>query len=185
MREVTQEVRADGGDLACDENAGDGAGDWSARVDGECPAAGAQEGGTAGKTAEKCENEANLSDDVCIAQHQEIIEVPANSGGVSGVDGCQTNPIFLETKPISIPIPIPEGGAEAGASGGSTQSVGRALTDYERRDAWKEVRRRQWIRERAEKEARERERLARLNSGVRNAAAESGGAAGSQDVRGP
>ncbi len=177
--EVTQEVRAEGGDLGCDERVGDGAGDWSARVDGERPASGAQEGGTAGKTAEKCENEANLCDDVCIVQHQEIVEVPANSGGVSEVDGCQTKPIFLETKPISAV------GPEAGGSGGSTAPKARPLTESEQWDAWREIRRREWIRSRAEKQARERERLARLNSEVRNAAAESGGAAGSQDVRGP
>ena len=177
--EVTHEVRAEGGDLGCDEAVGDGAGDWSARVDRECPATATQEGGTAGKTVEKCENEANLRGDVCIVQHQEIVEVPANSGGVSEVDGCQTKPIFWETKPISA------GGAEAGGSGGSTAPKGRPLTEREQWEAWREIRRREWIRSRAEKEARERERLAMLNSGVRNAAAESGGAAGSQDVRGP
>ena len=135
-----------------------------------------------GRSREKAPNEANFCDDVCIAQHQEIIEVPANSGGVSGVDDCQTNPIFLETKPI------PAGGAEAGGAGGSTQPVGRALTEHERRDAWKEIRRREWLRARAEKEARERERLARLNSGVARLGetpAASGGAMPPQDVRGP
>ncbi len=177
--EVTQEERAEGGDLGCDERAGGGAGDWSARVDGERPVTATQEGGTAGKTAEKCENEANLRGDVCIVQPQEAVEVPANSGGVSEVDGCQTKPIFLETKPISAV------GPEGGGSGGSTAPKARPLTEREQWDAWREIRRREWIRSRAEKEVRERERLARLNSGVRNAAAESGGAAGSQDVRGP
>ena len=127
-------------------------------------------------------NEANFSDDVCIAQHQDIIEVPANSGGVSGLDGCQTKPNFLETKPI------PEGGAEAGASGGSTQPVRRALTDFEQRDAWKEIRRREWIRRRAEKAEQERERLARLRAGVANSestSSTSGEAIPPHDVRGP
>ena len=175
--EVTHEVRAEGGDLGCDEGVGDGAEDWSTRVDGERPDTGAQEDGAAGKTAEKCENEANLCDDVCIVQPQEVVEVPANSGGVSEVDGCQTKPIFLETKPISAV------GPEAGGSGGSTAPKARPLTESEQWDAWREIRRREWIRSRAEKEVRER--LAMLNSGVRNAAAESGGAAGAQDVRGP
>ncbi len=171
--------RAEGGDLGCDEGVGDGAGDWSTPVDRECPATATQEGGSAGKTAEKCENEANLCDAVHIVQPQDVVDVPANSGGVSEVDGCQTKPIFLETKPISA------GGAEAGGSGGSTAPKGRPLTEREQWEAWREIRRREWIRSRAEKEARERGRLARLNSGVWNAAAESGGAAGSQDVRGP
>ena len=181
--EVTQDERAEDGDLGCDEQGGRRAGDWSARVDGEHPASGAQEGGTAGKTAEKCENEANLCGDVCIAQPQEIVEVPANSGGVSGVDGCQTNPIFLETKPI------PAGGAEAGGEWRFDHSrTRRPLTEREQRDAWKEIRRREWIRSRAEKEARERERLARLNAGVTNAGATSstlGDAVPPNDVRGP
>ncbi len=138
-------------------------------------------GGDESQIGEKAPNEANFCDDACIAQHEDIIEVPTNSGGVSGLDDCQTKPI-LQTKPI------PVGGAEAGGSGGSTtQPVARALTDYERRDAWKEIRRREWIRQRAEKEARER--LARLNAGGMNAGAGAGGAAGEgmapQDVRGP
>ncbi len=180
--EVTQEVRAEGGDLGCDERACDGALDWSTRVDGERPATGAQQGGTAGKTAEKCENEANLCDDVCVVQHQEIVEVPANSGGVSEVDGCQTKPIFLETKPI------PAVGPEAGGAGGSTKAEARHLTERERWDAWKEIRRREWIRSRAEKEAREREQRARLDAGVPDAGATSstsGEAMPPHDVRGP
>ena len=50
-----------------------------------------------------------------------------------------------------------------------------------------EVARREWIRSRAEKEARER--IARLNGGVASggvsAAEAAGGVMGSQDVRGP
>ena len=65
----------------------------------------------------------------------------------------------------------------------------RPRTERERRDAWMEIARREWIRSRAEKEARERERIARLNAGVANggasAAEAAGGVMGSQDVRGP
>ena len=57
-------------------------------------------------------NEPNSCDDVCTTQHQYVIEVATNSGGVSGVDGCQANPISLVTKPI------PAGGAEGDGAGG-------------------------------------------------------------------
>ena len=170
--EVTQEVQAEGGDLGCDEGV----------VDGECPAIGAQEGGNAGKTAEKCENEANLGDEVCIVQPQGVVEVPANSGGVSEGDGCQTKPIFLETKPISA---VRE---EAGGSGGSTAPQARPLTEREQWDAWTEIRRREWIRSRAEKEAREREQRARLGAAVTDAGETSstlGDAVPPNNVRGP
>ena len=169
------------------EGVGDEAGNWSTRVGGERSPTAAG-GGTFPTLGEECPttkapNEANLRDDVCTVQHQDVIDVPANSDGVSGLDACQTNPILLDTKPISV------GGAEAGGSGGSTQQVGRALTEHERRDAWKEIRRREWHRARAEKDARERERLARLNSGVASGGVSAGEAAGeasgSQDVRGP
>ncbi len=132
--------------------------------------------------AEKALNEANFCDDVCIAQHEETIEVPANSGGSSGLDNSETKPIFLETKPI------PGGGPEAGGAGDSTKPEARPLTEGERRDAWKEIRRREWIRSRAEKEAREREQRARLDAGVPDAGATSstsGEAMPPHDVRGP
>jgi hypothetical protein len=127
-------------------------------------------------------NEANFCDDVCIAQHHEIIEVPTNSGGGSGLDACQTKPILLETKPI------PAGGAEAGGVGGLTAPEARPLTERERRDAWMEVARREWIRQRAEKEARAREQRAALDARGINAGASSatsGDATPSHDVRGP
>ena len=155
--EVAREELAEAAGWGCDEGV-DGSGDEV-------------------RNAEKTPNEANLRDDVFTAQHQDSIEVPTNSGGSSGLDNLETKPIFLETKPI------PVGGSEAGGAGGSTQPVGRALTDFEQRAAWKEARRREWFRSRAE--ARERERLARLNAGVASAGADPGGAAGSQDVRGP
>ena len=119
------------------------------------------------------------------AQHniKYVIEVATNLVGVPGIDGCQANPISLETKPI------PAGGVEGGGVGGSTKPEARPLTERERRDAWMEVARREWIRSRAEKEARERERIARLNGGVASGGVSAGGAsgevAGSQDVRGP
>ena len=134
--------------------------------------------GGGGDDCSSAPNEPNFSDDVCIAQRQDIIDVPANSGGVSGLDGCQAKPI-LQTEPI------PAGGAEAGASGGSTQPVGRPLTDSEKRDAWKEIMRREWIRRRAEKE---RERLARLRAGVaipETTSSRAGEAVPPHDVRGP
>jgi hypothetical protein len=127
-------------------------------------------------------NEANLCDAVHIAQHQEIIEVPTNSGGVSGLDGCQANPISLETKPN------PAGGSEAGRAGGSAKPEARPPTERERRDAWIELRRREWIRERAEKETRAREHRARLDAGVTDAGTTSsrpGEGGPPHDVRGP
>ena len=51
--------------------------------------------GGGGDDCSNAPNEANFGDDVCIAQRQDIIEVPANSGGVSGLDGCQTKPEFF------------------------------------------------------------------------------------------
>ena len=122
--EVAREERAEAADRGCDEGVA-GSGD-EVRI------------------AEKALNEANFGDDVCIAQHQDSIEVPTNSGGSSGLDNLETKPIFLETKPISA------GGSEAGGAGASTQPVGRALTDSEQRAAWKEARRREWFRSRAE-----------------------------------
>ena len=184
VSEVTQHGMAEDGEPGCDEQVGDHAGEGSALVVRECPPTAACGGIYPTRGEGNAPNEPNFGADVCIAQHQEIIEVPTNSGGVSGLDGCQTNPI-LQTKPI--PIPIPEGGAEAGGVGGSTPSVGRALTDNDRRDAWKEARRREWHRARAEKE--ERERLVKLNSGVAGGGVSAGDTAGeamgSQDVRGP
>ncbi len=184
VSEVTQHGMAEDGDRGGDEQVGDYVGEGSTLVIREHPPTAACGGSFPARGEGNAPNEANFCDDVCIAQHQEITEVPTNSGGVSGLDDCQTKPI-LQTKPI----PIPEGGAEAGASGGSTQSVGRALTERERRDAWKEIRRREWIRARAEKEAQERERLAKLKSGVASGGVSAddtaGEAMGSQDVRGP
>jgi hypothetical protein len=45
-----------------------------------------------GQTSEKAPTEPNFCDDVCIAQHQETIDVPANSGGFPGLDNLQTKP---------------------------------------------------------------------------------------------
>ncbi len=67
-------------------------------------------------------NEANSCGDTCMAQLQEIIEVTTSSGGVSGVDSCQTNPIFLETKPIAA------GGSEARGAGGLSEPAARHPT---------------------------------------------------------
>ncbi len=127
-------------------------------------------------------NEPNSCDDVHIAQHQEIIDVPTNSGGVSGLDGCQANPISVETEPK------PAGGSEVGGAGGSIKPEARPLTERERRDAWIEIRRREWIRARAEKEVRAREQRARLGAGVTDAgttSSRSGEAVPPHDVRGP
>ena len=180
---MAQEERVDAGDRGRDEGVG-GEGDGpSTLVDSERPHTGG--GGTCPTRVEECAapNEPNSCDDVCTTQHQYVIEVATNSGGVSGVDGCQANPISLVTKPI------PAGGAEGGGVGGSTKPEARPRTERERRDAWMEIARREWIRSRAEKEARERERLARLNGGVASGGESAGGAsgevAGSQDVRGP
>ena len=161
MGEVRREGLAEDGDRGCVE--------------------GVAGSGDEGQSGANAPNEANSSADVCIVQHQEIIEVTTNLGGVSGLEGCQAKPIFSETKPI------PAGGAEAGGTGGLTKAEARPVTDGERRDAWREMRRREWFRSWAE--ARERERLGRLNGGVANgggSAAEAAGEVnGSQDVRGP
>ncbi len=102
--EVTHEGMGQHGDGACDEGVGDsGRGALTLDVR-ECAAGGGD--------CANAPNEANFGDDVCIAQRRDIIEVPTNSGGVSGLDGCQANPISLETKPIAA------GGTEAGGIGG-------------------------------------------------------------------
>ncbi len=179
--EVTHEGLAEDGDRGCDEQVGDHAGEGSTLVVRECPPTAACGGTYPTRGEGNAPNEANFCADVCIVQHQDVIEVPTNSGGVSGLDGCQTKPI-LQTKPISAV------GVEAGGSGGSTAPKARPLTESEQRDAWKEIRRREWHRARAEKEARERERLARLNGGVANAGSTSptsGEAVPPHDVRGP
>ena len=133
-------------------------------------------GGDEGQIGENVPNEANFCDDVCIAQHQEIIEVPTIPDGVSGLEGCQAKPIFSEAKPI------PAGGAEAGGTGGLTKAEARPVTDGERRDARREMRRREWFR------SREQERIARVNSGGANTGTTSSGAGEAvppHDVRGP
>ena len=141
---------------------------------------GGDAGGDEGQTCQIAPNEANFCDDVCIAQPQDIIEVPTGFGGDSGLEGCQAKPIFLETKPI------PAGDVAASGTGGSTKAEARPLTDGERWDARREMRRQEWFRSRAE--ARERERIAGLNAGVANAGTTSSGAGEAvppHDVRGP
>ncbi len=118
VSEVAEEGLAEDGDRKCDEQVGDHAGEGSTLVVREYPPTAAC-GGTYPTWEEgNAPNEPNLCGDVCIVQPQDIIEVPTNSGGVSGLEGCQTNPIFLETKPISAV------GVEAGGSGGSTAAEG-------------------------------------------------------------
>jgi hypothetical protein len=46
----------------------------------------------ASQTSEKAPNEANFRDDVCIAQHEDAIDVPTNSAGFLGLDNLQTKP---------------------------------------------------------------------------------------------
>ena len=61
----------------------------------------------------------------------------------------------------------------------------RPLTEREQRDAWKEIRRREWLRARAEKEARERERVGEVEfAGCAKRRGESGEAAGERWVAG-
>jgi hypothetical protein len=175
--EITQEGLAQHADAGCDDGVGDGALGALTLDFREC-----QPSAAGGGDCVNAPNEANCGDDVCIAQPQEIIEVPTHSGGVSGLDGCQANPISLETKPN------PAGGSEAGGAGGSTKPEARPLTERERRDAWVERRRREWIRDRAEKEARAREQRARLGAGVTDAgttSSRSGEGGPPHDVRGP
>jgi hypothetical protein len=177
--EVTQEERADAGALGCDEGVGGDGG--LTLVDRGHPLT-AAEGDSCPTTGEECvklPNEPNFGADVCIAQNEDIIENPANSGGSSGLDKLQTEPI-LETKPIAA------GGPDVGGPEGSTKPEARLLKERERRGAWMEIARQEWIRSRAEKEARMRERAARVAAGVANGGVDSGGAAmPSQDVRGP
>ena len=173
--EATPEERADGVDRGPEEPVVAGGG-LTLVVREHTPT------GAGGSDCANAPNEANCCDDMHIAQHQDSIEVPANSGDVSGPDGCQANPIFVGTEPGSA------SGAEAGGSGGSTTSEARALTERERRDAWIEIRRREWIRQRAEKEARAREERAAWDARAMNAGGNSAGAGEavpSQDVRGP
>ena len=137
--EVTQGGLAEDGDRGCDE--------------------GVAESGDEGQIGAKAPNEANFCADVCIVQHQDVIEVPTNSDGVSGLEGCQAKPILLETKPI------PAGDVSASGTGGLTKAEARPVTDGERWEARREMRRREWFRSWAE--ARERERIARVNRGER------------------
>jgi hypothetical protein len=51
-----------------------------------------------GETSEKAPNEPNCRDDVCIAEHQDAIEVPANSHDSSGLDNIKTNPNVLRNE---------------------------------------------------------------------------------------
>jgi hypothetical protein len=96
----------------------------------------------ASQTSEKAPNEANFCDDVCIAQNEDAIDVPTNSAGFSGLDNLQTKPIFLETKPVSA------GGPESSTIGESAEPITPCLNERERRAAWIEMRRQEWIRSR-------------------------------------
>ena len=124
--EVTREGLADDGRRAGGEQGGDHDGEGSTLAIREDSPTSTGDGTAATRGEGNAPNEPNLCDDEFIVQHQEIIEVATDSGGVSGVEGCQTNPIFSQTKPI------PAGGGEAGGVGGSaTQPAERALTEYE------------------------------------------------------
>jgi hypothetical protein len=90
----------------------------------------------------------------------------------------------LETKPI------PVGGPEPGGSGGSTNTKTPCLSERERRAAWTEIKRREWIRSRDAKAAAVRERMARsdvggMNGGAGSAPSTSGDTIAPHDVRGP
>ncbi len=136
----------------------------------------------ASQTSEKAPNEANFRDDVCIAQHEDAIDVPTNSAALSGLDKLQTNPI-LETKPI------PAGGPEPSTIGESAEPRTPCLNERERRAAWIEMRRQEWIRSRAAKEARERKHASAVDAGTTHSGVGPGDAAGEavlpQDARGP
>jgi hypothetical protein len=104
-------------------------------------------------------NEANFRDDVCIAQHEEAIEVSAISGGSSGLDNLKTKPISSQAKPVAVGDPEP-GGTGDSKTGGTPSS-----DEQERRRAsWERVRQ-EWMRSRGVKQA--------------------GEAVGSHDARGP
>ena len=114
-------------------------------------------------------NEPNFCDDVCIAQHEDVIEVPANSGGFSGLDNFKTNPIFLQTKPV------PADGTEAGGSGGvddrtdqpdRTDSIADAQPE---REALKARRWQRFVRMQAARWDGARERTVRWTQGRRAA----------------
>ena len=94
------EAESAGADPGRDEGVG-GEGDGSSTpVDCERPPPPGVD--TSATRREDCAapNEPNSCDDVCTTQHHDAIEVATNSGGVSGVEGCQANPISLVTKPI-------------------------------------------------------------------------------------
>jgi hypothetical protein len=137
----------------------------------------------ASQTSDKAPNEANFCDDVCIAQHNDAIDVPTNSGKSSGLDNLQTKPIFLETKPV------PAGGPERSTIGESAEPVTPCLNERERRAAWIEMMRQEWIRSRAAKETRPQKHASALDAGTTSAGVRPRDAAGeavvSQDGRGP
>jgi hypothetical protein len=138
----------------------------------------AEDGGE-GQTSGKAPNEPNFRDDVCIAQREEAIEVPTNSGGLSGLDNLQTKP-KLQTDPI------PAGGAEPGAIGGLKSPPAPVSNAQREREASMQRMWQKFMQLRAAQEAGVRERKAVLNAGVTG-----GGVAGagepmaSQDARGP
>ncbi len=134
----------------------------------------------------KSPNEANFRDDVCIAQHEVAIGVPANSGGSSGLDNLQTKPIFLETKPVS-----------ADGSGALDDRTDRSdgtdrtdsVADAQReREALEARRWQRFVQMQAARWGGARGQPAMFDSGAANggeASAAAGGAVVSPDARGP
>ena len=94
----------------------------------------------------------------------------------------QTKPNFFGNEmPISSRV-----GRKGVEAGGLTAPRRQPLTEREQWEAWREMRRREWIRQRAENQARAQR--ARLGAGVPNAGATSstsGEAVPPHDVRGP
>jgi hypothetical protein len=190
--EVTREGLTQDAERACDDGAGDGAEVVLTLDVRECPPS-----ADGGGDCVNAPNEANLCDDMCIAQHRDLIEVPTNSSGVSALDGCQTNPIFLGTKPM------PAGGAETGPSTGLTAGgSGGDRMDWtgqpDRTDSVADARRerealkarmcQQFVRMQAARWAGARVQPVTFDSGVANGG-EASAAAGepmvSQEARGP
>jgi hypothetical protein len=152
---------------------------------------GVAEGGGGCQTGEKTPNELNLCDDVFIAQHDDVIEVPTTSGGFSGLDNLKTKPNFLQTKPM------PAGGLKASESGGVDDRTDRtdlpdrtdSVADAQReREAVKARMWQQFVRMQAARWGGEPGQPAMFQSGVSNGG-EASAAAGepmvSQDARGP
>jgi hypothetical protein len=106
-----------------------------------------------GTACENVTNEPNCDHDVITVQHEESVEVVANSDTFSGLDTLQTNP-------------TPAGGGEACGIGGLHDPTAPTSKEQERRRASMDRMRREWMRLRAAQGVGARERTRTLGAGV-------------------